>query len=390
MQGRQLFPPPLRRPHCGRIARGASLGRSSPQRWKGAPRLLAWWAGMLLLAVMPARAFAVEAAMLQDCAQLGRADERLQCYDSAVGRAPRRTGAVEQPAAGPSPRVRDDSIPEHAAVAGADRTRAIPPASGLTQRWQGASKSERAPFLLEYYKPVYALPVAYNTRPNQNPTGKGGNADLENLEVKFQFSFKARLWSNLLRKGDNLWFGYTQLSFWQAYNRKASSPFRETNYEPELIYSLLTHFNLLGLHGRVLTLSLDHQSNGRSTALSRSWNRIIGGVVFDNGDLSFQIRAWWRIPEPAGDDDNPDIEKYVGRSEFWGFYRHNEQTFGLMLRSNLNPVHNRGAVQFNWSVPLAGPLKGYLQWFYGYGESLIDYNHINNRLSLGIMLIDWL
>ncbi|HET8700399.1 MAG TPA: phospholipase A [Nitrococcus sp.] len=335
---------------------------------------------VLLLAAMPVQVWAFDAAAVQSCAKLKSTTKRLQCYDSAVGRHGVRP---KGPLPGPS------ESPPRSTAAFVGQPRVEPPAVGrLERRWLVVPKNGQEPFLLTYYKPVYALPASYNTRPNQNPSGARDKAHFSHLEIKFQFSFKARLWPNLLLNGGDLWFGYTQLSFWQAY--KASSPFRETNYEPELIYSLRTHFNLFGLHGRVLTLSLDHQSNGRSGALSRSWNRIIGGALFDNGDLSFQLRAWWRIPEPTGSDDNPDIEDYVGRGEFWGFYRHNEQTFGLMLRSNLDPEHVRGAMQFNWVVPLGGPLKGYLQWFYGYGESLIDYNHVNDRLSLGLMLVDWL
>jgi phospholipase A1 len=54
----------------------------------------------------------------------------------------------------------------------------------------------------------------------------------------------------------------------------------------------------------------------------------------------------------------------------------------------LNP--NRGALQFAWSFPIGGPFKGYVQYFYGYGDGLIDYNHVSNRISLGFILYDWM
>jgi phospholipase A1 len=68
----------------------------------------------------------------------------------------------------------------------------------------------------------------------------------------------------------------------------------------------------------------------------------------------------------------------------------NGQEFGMMLRHSFRGgSHSHGAAQFTWSFPLAGNLRGYMELFKGYGESLIDYNHNATYLGLGVSLLDW-
>ncbi|MGB1271881.1 MAG: phospholipase A, partial [Endozoicomonas sp.] len=109
-------------------------------------------------------------------------------------------------------------------------------------------------------------------------------------------------------------------------------------------------------------------------------------------------KPWWRIPESEKEpgrendsqgDDNPDIHQYLGYGELHFGYRLGEHNLGMMIRNNLDG-DNRGAVQLDWSFPINQRFRGYIQYFNGYGESLIDYNDSANRLSLGIMLTDWL
>ena len=127
--------------------------------------------------------------------------------------------------------------------------------------------------------------------------------------------------------------------------------------------------------------------------MSRSWNRIYADFIFEHDDLYFSFKPWLRIPEDDDDDDNRDITDYMGNFELLGVYKlPRNQTFGLMLRNNLDfsGGENRGAVQVDYSFPISGNLRGYLQWFNGYGESLIDYDAKVNSLGAGIQISDWL
>jgi len=244
----------------------------------------------------------------------------------------------------------------------------------------------------------YILLGAYNfNSPYEDPWEESAGKDitLNNTEVKFQISFKFMLWEDIFKRWGNgdLYFAYTQLAMWQLYNRKISSPFRDTNYEPEAFLAFDTDWKILGLDNRFFLIGISHQSNGREEPLSRSWNRIYANFIMHRGNMVISLKPWLRIHEDSEDDDNPHIEDYLGYGELRAIYRAGNNTFGMMLRNNLRfDDNNRGALQLDWSFPLPGTdrIKGYIQYFNGYGECLLDYNVSTNRLGLGILLTDFL
>ena len=248
-------------------------------------------------------------------------------------------------------------------------------------------EAQSNPFAITPHKRNYVLPVTYNSSPNSTPFGAG--TEIDRWEVKFQFSFKFPLFRNMFGGNGTLYAAYTNQSYWQAYNESESRPFRETNHEPELFVRFDNDWKVLGLTQTLVDLGISHQSNGRSGSLSRSWNRVFMNLVFERGDFALSLEPWFRIPESAAEDDNPDIDEFMGHGELRLAYAPGRQLFSIMLRNNLRS-DNRGAVQLDWTFPLGRYLRGYVQYFNGYGESMIDYDASANRIGAGIVLTDWL
>ncbi|GAB1231577.1 phospholipase A [Ferrigenium sp. UT4] len=213
-------------------------------------------------------------------------------------------------------------------------------------------------------------------------------------ELKFQFSAKSEIGNfreiNALGFTDfRLWAGFTQQSYWQMFNSANSSAFRETNYEPELIGT----FGTGRARGwKLINLGLVHQSNGRSLPLSRSWNRVYLQSGWEWSHSYLLARGWWRIPEATASDDNPDIQKFLGRAELeahWAPDTDDEVT--LLVRSNLSTARLRGFAQLDWSTPvhLLHLARLSLQLTSGYGNSLVDYNHKQTTFGFGLTFKDW-
>lgn len=226
----------------------------------------------------------------------------------------------------------------------------------------------------EPYKFNYVIPANMSTarEPNQR----------KQVETKFQISIKKMLLEDLFIRDLDLYFAYTQQSFWQLYDNDDSRPFRESNYEPSLYLSyfpkdsqwFFDHINFGYLH----------QSNGGDSMNSRSWDRLFAEGIYSYENLIMMLKAWYRIPENATKDDNPDITKYLGYGELSFAYLWDKHLFGATLRNNLRQ-DNKGAILLDYSYPIYKNLYLYLQFFNGYGESLRDYNNSINRFGVGIL-----
>jgi phospholipase A1 len=316
---------------------------------------------------------------LAACARIVDATARLACYDR-LARADANAGATE-------PAAQQASAPATAPGPAAEAPSPTLSGTSLADVWELDAAHKRGVFNFRPNQPNYLM-ATRTAHPNNAPyrpfrdiTKLGTN--LAHSELVFQLGFKLKLVEDAFDKPVDLWFGYTQNSFWQAVNQQASSPFRETNYQPELMVVTPLHFSVLGMDARFLNLGFVHQSNGQSSTLSRSWNRVYLQTGLEGGGWTVLGRVWRRVNEAAIDDDNRDIVDYMGHGDVNITYRHDGNDYSALLRHNFST--GRGAVQLSWAFPLAGHFKGYTQLFSGYGQSLIDYNYYQNVLGLGLL-----
>lgn len=318
---------------------------------------------------------------LEACAAIADDRERLSCYDRLARGEP--VPEQERAAAAVSPQPESPALAAStAAESGGERD-----VSYLSRYWELDAEDKRGIFHFRPHRENYLI-ATYNDSPNVEPyrplrlPGRGGG--LANAELKFQIGFKLKIAENPANLPVDFWFGYTQTSYWQANNREASSPFRETNYQPEVMAVVPLNLDLLGLKLRFINAGFVHESNGQGSVLSRSWNRSYLQAGFERGNFSLLARAWKRVNESADEDDNPDIVDYMGRGDLVGTWRSNGHEVSLLTRYNFST--DKGAVQIGWAFPLAPRLKGYVQYFTGYGHSLIDYNAHQRVMGLGVLV----
>lgn len=263
----------------------------------------------------------------------------------------------------------------------------------LSELWELGDAYHRGTFLITTYKPIYLSVAKYSTNPNEFPVAENSTkvldapVSLNAVEAKFQVSLKTKIFHNMFDGHMDLWMGYSQTAYWQIYNAERSRPFRELNYQPEIIANFPVKFKFLGFDVKMVGAAIIHESNGQSDPISRSWNRVAFHAGFERDNWQVMLKPWIRIGSKI--DDNENISDFIGRGEANITYDLGRQRFMAIARHSLNyGAKSKGSIQLNWSFPIFENFNGHLQFFDGYGETLIDYNHRQTTLGIGVSLIN--
>lgn len=211
----------------------------------------------------------------------------------------------------------------------------------------------------------------------------GKTPNKHNSDVKFQISIAQRLTKTTLPGNSFIFLMYTQKTFWNVFER--SMPMRDMNFNPGLGWSI--PFFSKGRYAGKATILIEHESNGRDSLASRSWNRISfsASTLIDRW-LMVHAKFW--IPIVDG-ENNRDLLKYAGIAQSGVVITTPDKKFGWSLlltkRKGWNLNFNT-TVEFNWRIHKKSNQFLFVQYYNGYAENLLDYNQFHSRLRVGIVI----
>ncbi|PAF50079.1 hypothetical protein BKH43_06185 [Helicobacter sp. 13S00401-1] len=252
----------------------------------------------------------------------------------------------------------------------------------------------------------YIMPFYYNFLPQYARY-------LQQNEAKIQLSFKVALVRNFLWTGGALYFNYTQKFFFQFYNFQYSAPIRDIDFQPELMYNYPLDVKFLGGALSDVGVSLTHLSNGEGKgyrtqggevidfnrpfrdppptgpdvigSASKSSNRAVFHAVWHNDNLRVQLKGWAPLMQRR---TNPDLYDYLGYGRLDIAYRNNRNIFeASIIGLGAKKANYIGSFQLAYTFKLNDRVGLYFQYYYGYMDSLYEYNFIVNRVGVGFRFI---
>ncbi|MBD5235273.1 MAG: phospholipase A [Barnesiella sp.] len=205
----------------------------------------------------------------------------------------------------------------------------------------------------------------------------------ENTNAKFQVSIAQKLTKSTLPWNTYLYLFYTQKVFWNVLEE--SLPMTDLNFNPGIGIAkpLFVKNRYIGK----LTFQIEHESNGRDSIQSRSWNRItFGANIIVDANLSVHGKVW--IPIIDG-QNNKDILDYCGIYQVGTSYLSNSKRWAaslvLVKRRGFNLNYNT-IFELGWKLSNNSNQYLFLQYYNGYGEGLLDYNKFHSQLRVGICI----
>jgi len=214
--------------------------------------------------------------------------------------------------------------------------------------------------------------------------------------ARFQISAKYRLFgapgSHKSSFAESFYLGYTQTSLWDL--EGDSMPFIDTTFNPSLFWLSDNLWTSASQNWRLgVNTGIEHMSNGKSGDDSRSLNdAYVQPAInyrFDSGStLTFapKVRAYFAV-----EDENTDYADYAGYVDWnlrWA--QDNGAVVSAMYRQGASR-HRTTQLDFAWPLRRTWlNMNGYLhlQYFNGYGETLLGYNQRNeSQFRIGLSLV---
>lgn len=215
------------------------------------------------------------------------------------------------------------------------------------------------------------------------PTNTAINSNTAN--AKYQISFKQMISRSVLPLNTYLFLTYSQKAFWDIY--KESYPFKEINFNPTIGVGKAFFDKDDKLRG-IGTFNFEHESNGRDSIFSRSWNRLsLEYRTAIGAKTILSVKGWVPFGYRSG---NPDLLDYVGLGELTASHDFipNKLSLEMKVRKGLTWDFQGMLRTRLYYRPFKSRSNQYimLEWFVGHAENLINYEQFTSMVRIGYVI----
>ncbi|MBJ2188689.1 MAG: phospholipase A [Muribaculaceae bacterium] len=211
----------------------------------------------------------------------------------------------------------------------------------------------------------------------------GQKVTKENTNIKFQISIAQRLTNATLPWGTYLYLFYSQKCFWNVLEN--SMPMTDLNFNPGI--GLTKPLFVKNRYVGKVSLIIEHESNGRDSIWSRSWNKVsLAANIIIDPNLSVAGKIWAPIIDGM---NNKDILHYCGLYQIsvQAMTDNRKFTGALTLVKRAGNFFNYNTIlELAWRFSRKSNQYFFLQYYNGYGEGLLDYKVFKSQLRVGIVI----